>query len=738
MAALAPPVLAARTAETPRIFVVAATGTGSACTTKQPCSLETAQLAVRRLAPAMGSNLDVVLSGGTYRLTHPFRLTAADSGRNGYRVIYRAAAGATPLLSGGREITGWRPVPGMSHVWSAQLPASVDTRQLYVNGRRLPIASGLPRATTLLQTPTGLLASSMAMARWPDPRNIAVAFKGGNGPWTETFCNIAAIHGRAITMAQPCWDNLHLKALGVQELAWFDDPMGGFGGLALWKTPTALQNAVPLLSPHHWAIDRTTHTIYYAPATGHAPAEQSIVAPALQTLISVIGSHNVTLQGLTFAYAGWTAPDSNDGFPQMQADWYLHGRHANSMEGTCQFSIPRGSCPFASWTRTPANVVLRSTRNVELEGNTFTHLGGVGLDMYDGAHGDLIKGNEFTDISASAIQLGSTDDPLPGTRGVLESHNTLVDNYIHQVAIQYLGGVGIWLGYTQYSRVVHNQVDHVPYTGISVGWGGWHANVVNNNDPNLNAHNVVADNLLFDYMTKLGDGGAIYTNGSQAASWPAALQIRGNVAYNGVNTDFSLYTDAASQYVLISRNFVYFQPFDSFNSGGCRTVGHIRLYDNVFAPGGPAYPCFAYVDINHWRNATVCENPPPDQTPQAIVAHAGLEPAFRYLLRSRRPAVNLVAPTSISSQGDQVVISGSGFGPDTEVRFGELPATSVRVLSANYLLARAPRGSGEVNVTVSTAAGASRASKATRVVYSAHPAACVNDLGTGFTTGLLS
>jgi hypothetical protein len=238
-------------------------------------------------------------------------------------------------------------------------------------------------------------------------------------------------------------------------------------------------------------------------------------------------------------------------------------------------------------------------------------------------------------------------------------------------------------------------------------------------------------------MTKLGDGGAIYTNGSQASSWPTALKIRSNVAYNGVNTDFSLYTDAASQYVKVSRNFIYYQPFDSFNSGGCRTVGHIRLHDNVFAPGGPAYPCFAYTDVTHWQNVTVCENPPPSQTPTAIIARAGLEPPYRHLVRRGRPEVNLVGPTDIASGGDKVVISGSGFTPDTTVRFGPHRASKVTVLSANYLLVSAPAGSGPTKVTVATPAGKSRITKSAWVIYSAHPSACVDYLGTGLTTGLL-
>src|SRR5262249_11948843 len=144
-------------------------------------------------------------------------------------------------------------------------------------------------------------------------------------------------------------------------------------------------------------------------------------------------AHDVTVSGLTFSYGTWTAPDLSDGFPQMQADWYLTGPHANTMEGTCHYNKPAGSCPFASWTRTPANVVLTSTSHVSMLGNTFIHLGGAGLDLYEGAKHDVVEGNEFTDIAAEGIQLGATDDPLPQDAygGMRERYNTIADNYIH-------------------------------------------------------------------------------------------------------------------------------------------------------------------------------------------------------------------------------------------------------------------------------------------------------------------
>jgi hypothetical protein len=738
---------AAASPPTPTVLFVSPAGQGASCSEAAPCSLLAAQGTVRQIDSAMGSDITVVLEDGVYELTQPLTFGPQDSGTNGYHVLYTAAAGAHPVLSGARSVTGWQLVPGSTATWVAAVPPGFDTRQLYVDGRRVPMATGLPSSTTFLQTPTGFVTTSPVLAGWTDPSNISVVFKAGNGAWTQTSCNIATVVATTVTMAQPCWGNLHLPGEGIQELAWVDGPQGGFGGLSPLAMPTYLENAYELLSPGHWSIDRTSHVIYYDALPGQDLGRASVVAPLLQTLIDVSGTldspvHDLAIHGLQVSYATWTGPDTNDGFAQMQADWMLTGPNAAATQGTCQYANPPGTCPFASWTRTPAAVVLSATQGVTLDGNTFSHLGGAGVDVYFGSQHDVIKGNEFTDIAASAIQLGSTNDPLPADVGSdqreINSGNTITDNYIHDVANQYLGGVGIWVGYAQHTMISHNQIDDVPYTAISMGWGGWHTSFINPDaDPNVNSGNVITDNLMFNYMTTLGDGGAIYTNGRQAAGWPDSLILSGNVAFQGTNTDFSLYTDAGSQFVTLNNNVVYGQPVDSFATGGCHTVGHIRVAGNYFSQLGPIYPCDLAVDVVADDNRLICTDLGPGQVPNSLLAAAGIEPAARPLLAHGNPVVTGAAPKSLPLSGGTVLVSGSGFDTSTQVWFGADRATTVSVLSGNYLLAGAPPGSGTVDVTVTTTAGRSATNLSDQVSRQLLPLPCLPLVGGNFSTALL-
>jgi hypothetical protein len=452
--------------------------------------------------------------------------------------------------------------------------------------------------------------------------------------------------------------------------------------------------------------------------------------------------HDLTFSGLQFSYGTWTQPDTVEGFAEMQADWTLTGPGASASEGTCTYSIVFGTCPFASWTRTPANVVLSATHDVTMAGDTFSHLGGAGLDLEYGSQGDLVEGNQFTDIAASAIQLGSTDDQQPSDVGAdnreINSNDTIEDNYIHDVANQWLGGVGIWVGYAQHAVISHNQIDDVPYTGISIGWGGWHTSAFDPDaNSNINADNVISDNLIYNYMQTLGDGGAIYTNGNQATGWASELVISGNVAYGGTNTDFSLYTDTGSKYVDVANNVVYDQPIDSFATGGCHTVGHIRITGNYFSQFGPLYPCDLAVDIASSDNTFVCSAMTPAQAPDALLAQAGLEPSARSLLMGEPPTVNQASPAALALWGGQVLVSGSGFGPSTTVHFGSTPARSVTVLSANYLVATAGAGTGTVSLTVSTPAGTSVPAAGGQIRFTSSPTPCIPLLAGGFSSSLL-
>ena len=63
--------------------------------------------------------MTIELTSGIYRLTQPLALTPEDSGRNGHNLIFRARAGAHPVVSGGVQISGWKKVDSVRNIWGS-------------------------------------------------------------------------------------------------------------------------------------------------------------------------------------------------------------------------------------------------------------------------------------------------------------------------------------------------------------------------------------------------------------------------------------------------------------------------------------------------------------------------------------------------------------------------------------------------------------------------------------------
>src|SRR3984957_9119079 len=201
------------------------TGSGTTCSQASPCSLSGAQSAVRsQLAATSGADVTVLLHDGTYRLASTWAFGAADSGTPGNPVVWEAAPGAHPVISGASQVTGWTEV-GSSGVWSAPVPAGSASRQLYVNGQEAPAASASPSALGFSGSWTGSatgysISSDSAAKSWfgsltaAQVAGVEFDYPGGNGAWTDSRCRVASYSASAgtLTMDEPCWADTTQRA----------------------------------------------------------------------------------------------------------------------------------------------------------------------------------------------------------------------------------------------------------------------------------------------------------------------------------------------------------------------------------------------------------------------------------------------------------------------------------------------------------------------------------------------
>lgn len=465
-----------------------------------------------RAAAAAGSVVN--LRAGTYRLTEPLRLAAADSG-----VTYQAYGYGTPaqepvVISGGRRIAGWREDDG---VWRAEVPG-LATRQLYVSGRRAARAA-IPIEHQVTRTETGYVIDDPAPRSWQG--EVEFVYRGVY-PWSEARCQVSQISGdgrsTTVTMAQPAFG--WAVRLYQSVITWEGPGAGETNGADIL---TSAENSPAFLTEGTFAL--AGGVLHYLPLPGESLDD--VVAPVLETLVHARDVRDVAFRGITFAEATWLRPSAPEGFLHYHGNGYYDGGPLQTVtfaEGQGQVTVPGDDAAM------PANVDFENASRVTVEGCRFTRLGAVALE-FRGGTGNVLRDSILDEVAGGGVVITA------GNRHRIEN------NHIHHIGRDYHGSPAILLSGTRDTVVAHNQVNDVPHAGIVV-YEGRGAQVLNN--------------LVHDTMQVLADGGGIYLSGSQGASHASGALIRGNVVRDTITPyNIGLYTDYGAAWVTVQGNVIH-------------------------------------------------------------------------------------------------------------------------------------------------------------------------------------
>jgi hypothetical protein len=351
----------------------------------------------------------------------------------------------------------------------------------------------------------------------------------------------------------------------------------------------------------------------------------------VERLLAVQGTldepvHNLRFEGITFADAGWLQP-SRIGHVNLQANFTMDQQNLFFRVGSQGAQMGSGRPllvhPFGEARKSPGAILLHAAESVHFERCKFTRLGGAGIDVEFGSRANNIAGCELSDISGSGIQVGDVTDHHPADARAVVRENRIVNNYIHHVAVEYTGGVGVFAGYTGNTVIAHNEISHLPYSAVSIGWGWgetdagggayWHPRAYDTPTPSRN--NVCEYNHIHHVMGERWDGGAIYTLGNMPGS-----MIRGNLIHDNSGWPGGIYLDEGSGFIEVSDNIVYNvgQRSDrvrpsvatNYNNKRQNRIATCKENGTIFniRPGEPGYP-------------------------REAAGRAGLEPAYRDLLK---------------------------------------------------------------------------------------------------------
>ncbi|MEI7730418.1 MAG: PDZ domain-containing protein [Verrucomicrobiota bacterium] len=453
-------------------FYVSPTGNDANSGTKeQPfATLTRAQQAARSIK--RDSPITVYLRSGIYYLPATLKFTAEDSGTATAPVIYMAAEGETPVISGGQKLAlTWEPY--RNGIMKAKVPSDFTSDQLFVNGERQNMAR-YPNFDPQVRHFNGFAADAFSperAARWADPR-------GGY---------IHAMHRAE-------WGDFHyvITGKGPDNKVTYEGGWQNNRRMGMHNQHRMVENIFEELDvPGEWFHDAKTGTLYFYPPPGLDLAKATVEAVRLRHLVEFLGTMDkpvkfVTLRGLTFRHAARTFMDNKEQL--LRSDWTTYRGGAVFINGTEDCTLE--DC-FLDQVGGNAVFVNNYNRRVTVRGCHIANAGANGVAFVgdpQAVRNPLFEYNERQDFSAI--------DKTPGPK----SHNYPAECLVEDCLIYLSGRVEkqtapVQIEMAQSITVRHCSIYDVPRAGINIGDGCWGGHVIEFCD-------------IFDTVKETGDHGS--------------------------------------------------------------------------------------------------------------------------------------------------------------------------------------------------------------------------------------
>ena len=482
-----------------------------------------------------GEIFHIHLHGGTYFLTETLILGPEDS-----HTTLAAWPGEKPVLVGGQAA----PVTlGADGAW--RIPSARAPENLLIGGTGRAMACEPNQGFFQISA-----IERVALGGDAEEHRIQVA---GEARAALTRLFAAGLTGARVevlhkwdTTTEPvvAWDSAAgtLTTRGRTCKPW--NPLQAGCRFRVWNAPGGAD------APGEWVWK--DGVIRYLPKPGETVAAAPAVIPQLRQWLTVQGqpesgrlAQDIHVSHL--AFAGTTAPFPQAGIPPAQA--------ANACE---------------------AAVMADGARNLSFDHCTFAETAEYALWLRRGCTDCAIERSTLENLGAGGVRIGETAR-APAADADRTGSVRVEDCRIVQGGLRHLSAVGVLIGHSGNNTVVHNEIEHLAYTGISVGWvWGYGKSEAENNQIAFNhIHHIGAPERGL-----LDDMGGIYTLGPARGT-----RIEGNRIHD-IRADryggWGIYNDEGSTGIVVENNLVH----DTEDGGYHQHYGlENTVRNNVFAFG---------------------------------------------------------------------------------------------------------------------------------------------------------
>jgi hypothetical protein len=467
-------------------------------------TLAAAQRAARSLAGRQP--VTVMLHGGVYYLPDTIIFTEADSGTEQCPVVYAAAPGEQPVISGGRRLTlEWK--AGSGGIMEAAVLEGLSIDQLWINGKRQSMA----------RFPNQIPGKNV-FDRWDLRQSSEPAQPSEDAMSPERIARWANPAGGYIHAMHPAlWGDMHWlikdrKADGTLDIegGWQNNRPGPMHG----KYRFVENIREELDEPGEWFHDAKANRLYYMPTAGTDMKTATVEVVRLKHLVEFGGTKEnpvrfIELRGITFRHAARTFMENKE--PLLRSDWTVYRGGAVVFNGAQDCTV--SDCTF---DQVGGNTIFVNNynRRITVRGC---------LIQDSGANGIAFVGDPKA-VRNPIFRYGSQDysklDLMPGPIGDNFPADCLVEDcLITRTGRDEKQTAPVEIDMSQHITVRHCSIYDVPRAGINIGDGCWGGHVIEFCD-------------VFNTVLETGDHGSFNSWGRDRFWDPQIGQVNRQVANN--------------------------------------------------------------------------------------------------------------------------------------------------------------------------------------------------------------